>query len=264
MPPASGRDTLRPYRLTVVGRAMVTPSTARITLTGPGLADYTPVGPEPRCKVLLPPAPGAPVVVPDGDGFWDAVRALPDAERPVVRTYTVRAARPAVAEIDVDFVLHGDHGPAARWARAAAPGDEVGLFGCLSSFDPPADSAGYLLVGDDTALPAVAGILAGAPAGLPVRALVEVDSPADEQPLPSPAAAGVTWVHRRGTRPGGEDLLLSAVRALDRVDPATYAWVAGEASMVRAVRAHLVLDRDLTRQRVYFSGYWRRGLAEDA
>lgn len=261
--PARGRETLRPYRLTVAGRAMVTPTTARITLTGPDLAEYQAVGPEPRCKVLLPPAPDAPVVVPDDVPFWDAVRALPESLRPVVRTYTVRAARPDQREIDIDFVLHGDHGPAARWARAAKVGDDVGLYGCLSSFTPPVDTTAYLLVGDETSLPAIAGIAASAPAGLPVRVLVEVGSADEEQPLASAADLSVTWLHRGAAEPGTTDLAVAAVRALADIAPTTYAWVAGEAGMVRDVRAHLAIERDLSRQRLYFSGYWRRGHAED-
>ncbi|WP_018685832.1 siderophore-interacting protein [Actinokineospora enzanensis] len=262
-PAPAGRDSLRPYRLTVARKRIVTPHLARITLTGADLAHYTEVGPEPRCKVLLPPAPGAEVVVPDTVPFWDAVRALPESLRPVVRTYTVRAARPADRELDIDFVLHGDNGPAARWAAAARPGDPVGVYGCLSSYDPPADTTGHLLVGDDTSLPAIAGITAALSASVSARVIVEVDGPDDEQPLESAADLTVTWLHRAGAEPGDPDLVLDAVRALPAFDPRTYAWVAGESAMVQAVRSTLVLDRDLTRQRVHFSGYWRRGSAED-
>ncbi|MBM7773067.1 NADPH-dependent ferric siderophore reductase [Actinokineospora baliensis] len=258
----AGRESLRPYRLTVARTTAVTPHTVRITLTGADLAHYTAVGPEPRCKVLLPPAPGAEVVVPDAVPFWDAMRAIPEHSRPIVRTYTVRAARPEQHELDIDFVLHGDTGPASRWAAAAREGDVIGLYGFLSSFDPPADTSGYLLVGDETALPAICGIAASLPAGVPARVLVEVESAAEEQPVDSSADLSVTWLHRDGAEAGTGTRLADAVRA-EPVDPRTYAWVAGESSAVQAVRATLVLERDLTKQRVYFSGYWRRGHAED-
>ncbi|PPK63649.1 siderophore-interacting protein [Actinokineospora auranticolor] len=262
-PTPAGRDSLRPYRLTVAAKALVTPHLARITLTGPDLAHFTEVGPEPRCKVLLPPRPGAEVVVPDAVPFWDEVRALPESLRPIVRTYTVRAARPADLELDIDFVLHGDTGPASAWAGAAAVGDPVGLYGCLSSFAPPADTSAYLVVGDETALPAISGIVGSLSVGARARVLLEVDGAADEQPLASAADLDVTWLHRDGAEPGTTTLLHDAVTAVGAVDPRTYAWVAGESAMAQAVRATLVLDHDLTRQRVYFSGYWRRGHAED-
>ncbi|RLK54867.1 siderophore-interacting protein [Actinokineospora cianjurensis] len=258
----AGRDTLRPYRLTVARTERVTPHTLRVTLTGPDLAHYTEVGPEPRCKVLLPPTPDTDVVVPDGVPFWDALADLPESVRPIVRTYTVRAARPADLEIDIDFVLHGDTGPASRWAGSARPGDSVGLYGCLSSFAPPTDTTAYLLVGDETSLPAIAGIAASLPAGVPVRVIVEVDSVAEEQPLESAADLSVTWLHRDGAEPGTGTGLLDAVRA-ESIDQRVFAWVAGESAAVQSIRALLVLERDLTKQRVYFSGYWRRGHAED-
>ncbi|WP_211239432.1 siderophore-interacting protein [Actinokineospora inagensis] len=261
--PVAGRDTLRPYRLTVARTARVTPNLLRVTLTGSDLADYRPVGPEPRCKVLLPPAPGAEVIVPDSVPFWDALNALPESLRPVVRTYTVRAARPDDHELDIDFVVHGEHGPASRWASNAQPGDPVGLYGCLSSFAPPADTSEYLIAGDDTALPAIAGIVASLPTGTRARVLVEVDSAVDEQPLDSSADVTVTWLHREGVEPGSGTWLYDAVRAVESIDPCTYAWVAGESAAVQAIRSTLVLDRDLTKQRVYFSGYWRHGHAED-
>ncbi|GLW80334.1 siderophore-interacting protein [Actinokineospora globicatena] len=258
----AGRDSLRPYRLTVARTTRITPHMLRVTLTGPDLVHYTEVGPEPRCKVLLPPAPGAEVVVPDSVPFWDALAALPESLRPIVRTYTVRAARPAEQEIDIDFVLHGDTGPASRWAASTKSGDAVGLYGCLSSFAPPADTAAYLVVGDETALPAITGIVASLPAGVAARVIVEVDSADEQQPLESAADLSVTWLHRGGAEPGTGTGLLDAVRA-EPVDQRAYAWVAGESSAVQAIRALLVLERDLTKQRVYFSGYWRRGHAED-
>ncbi|GLZ40767.1 siderophore-interacting protein [Actinokineospora sp. NBRC 105648] len=266
-PAPAGRDSLRAYRLTVARKRTVTPHLARITVTGADLDHFTDVGPEPRCKVLVPPRPGAdisiPHAVPGGTPFWDAVRALPESSRPVVRTYTVRAARPAQREIDIDFVLHGDTGPASAWAGAAQPGDPVGIYGCLSSFAPPADTTAYLLIGDDTSLPAINGIAGALPAGTRAHVSIEVDGPVDEQPLDSAADLKLTWVHRAGAEPGGPERLLAALRAVGQVEPTTFAWVAGESAMVQAIRSELVLGHDLTRQRVYFSGYWRRGHAED-
>ncbi len=261
---AAGPPPPRAYRLTVARTRLVTPRLARITLTGADLAELPEIGPEPRCKVLLPPAPGARLVVPRAAGrFWDAMNQLPARQRPVVRTYTVRAARRVEREVDIDFVLHGDAGPASRWASAARPGDPIGLYGCLSSFQPPADTERFLLVGDETALPAISGIAAALPPGVEARAIVEVGGAEDEQPVRSPAALRTTWLHRGGAPAGTGDLLHGAVRALPPFGERTYVWAAGESAMTRRVREDLVLRRDLTRQWVHLSGYWRRGHAED-
>ncbi|MGS2616799.1 siderophore-interacting protein [Micromonospora sp. LZ34] len=119
-----------------------------------------------------------------------------------------------------------------------------------------------LLAADETALPAAGGILDWLPAGTRVRAWIEVPDAADIQQLPTAAQAEVSWVVR-GSTPPGSDLLVDAVRAARLPAGATYAWVAGESAMVRAVRRHLVGERGLDRRRVTFTGYWRRGASEE-
>ncbi|WP_207232371.1 siderophore-interacting protein [Micromonospora kangleipakensis] len=116
-----------------------------------------------------------------------------------------------------------------------------------------------LLVAEETALPAVEGILAWLPVGTRARVLVEAPDPADLRPLPTSADAEVTWVFRAQ----GRAALLPGLRAVPLPTATPYAWVAGEAGMVRAVRRHLVGERGLDRRHVTFAGYWRRGLSEE-
>ncbi|MEH1101565.1 siderophore-interacting protein [Micromonospora sp. CPCC 205561] len=258
------------YAAQVVGARRVGASLMRVTLGGPELADFAGGGRDQSVSLFLPhpgqPEPVLPVAA--GDDWFGAYRAMDPDVRAVMRSYTIREQRPELSEVDIDFVSHGDTGPASRWARHALPGDRVVLLGPAVHdnrsvcFRPPVDTDSVLLVADETALPAAAGILAWLPPDTRVRAWIEVPDAADIQRLPSAARAEVTWIVRGGTA-AGSTLLVDAVRAARLPEGTPYAWIAGESSMVRAVRRHLVAERGLDRRRVTFSGYWRRGASEE-
>ncbi|MFJ2958786.1 siderophore-interacting protein [Streptomyces sp. NPDC087270] len=254
----------------VVRTHQLSPTLLRVVLGGADLARVVSGGHDQRFKLFLPhpgqPAPVLPDVL-DSDwyGHW---RALDPAVRGIMRTYTISGVRGDPPQVDVDFALHGDLGPASRWAARARPGDSVSILAPVAEdnggveFQPPAGTGWVLLTADETALPALANILAALPAGLPVRAFVEVGHPDDRVPLPTEADAEITWLVR-----GGHDRtapLLDAVRAA-RVPEGTvrYAWLAGESGCVRALRRHLVAERGLDRKSVSFTGYWRQGRTED-
>jgi NADPH-dependent ferric siderophore reductase len=234
----------------------LTPGMRRITLAGPSLAAFADDGPDQRCKLFLPrPGQHRPPVT-GGDGWYRQWQALPQRERPVMRTYTVRHARPAQQEIDVDIVLHADAGPGSAWAGRAAAGDRVAMFGAYAEYDPPPDTHWQVLVGDETALPAIAAACERLPDGTPAHVVVEVAGAAEEQPLAGDVA--VTWVHR------GRQHLATALRALHLPRAGSgYAWVGGEATSVKAVRRQLLAEHGLARDRVTFMGYWKRGAAVD-
>jgi NADPH-dependent ferric siderophore reductase len=291
---------------TVVARVTpLGPSTRRITLTGPRLAEFGLAGDDQRVKLVLTPDPTAlDELHAAGAEWYPAYCALPEERRPVLRTYTVRAARPEVAEVDVDVVLHGvadgHAGPAATWAAQAVPGDRMVLMGPDRpgrgrawgvEWAPPATATCLLLAGDETAVPAVSAILEALPAGRRAVAVLEVPEAGDLQDLRLPEGVQVRWLARAG-RPRGE-LLVPAVRAalvdlgvcaapapapedvdLDTEllwevpeDPAAgagcYAWLAGEAGMVKQLRRRLVGDLGVDRRSVAFMGYWREGRAEN-
>jgi NADPH-dependent ferric siderophore reductase len=222
----------------------------RITFAGPSLADFVDDGPDQRCKVFIPRPDGSRASVPRGADWYPRWQAMPDDERPTIRTYTVRAARPFACELDIDFVLHGDAGPASAWAARAAVGDPVVIFGAYAEFFPPLSTDWILLAGDDTALPAIAAILERVT--LPVLAFVEVGDSAERLDLP------VQWL----CRSSGESLL-SAVRALEFPSGTPYAWIAGESSAIRDIRRHLVREREIPAELVEFMGYWKRGSSID-
>ncbi|MFE2376893.1 siderophore-interacting protein [Streptomyces sp. NPDC059398] len=245
----------------------LTPQMVRVTFGGPSLSAFRTGHRDQRGKILLP-APGqAEPLLPEGttDSGWYAVwRTMPPETRPVLRTYTFRAHRTDPDEVDIDFALHGEgSGPASRWAAGARPGDRVLVVGPAREdaggvdFLPPPGTRSVVLAGDETALPAIASILEGLPAALPVQVFAEVSGPAEELELPG--TAQVTWVHH-GQSPSP---LLDAFRDAELPVASPYFWIAGEASVSRELRRHLVGERGVERGSVCFKGYWRRGLTED-
>jgi NADPH-dependent ferric siderophore reductase len=247
-------------RVTAVRR--LTPHMARVTFAAPGLTGFVDDGPDQRLKLFLP-APGAdrrrtPDVAHTGD-WYPRWRAADPATRPVMRTYTVRASRPGSGELDVDFVLHGDTGPASAWAGRVEVGDAAVLFGAYAEHDPHPDADWRLIIGDETALPAIGAILADLPGGTSARVFVEVADDGERQALTDSPDVDVTWAPRAGAPAGETSVLLGAVRGADLPEGSPYAWVAGEASAVRDIRRHLVRDRAIPKESVTFMGYWRRG-----
>jgi NADPH-dependent ferric siderophore reductase len=185
-----------------------------------------------------------------------------------MRTYTVRNHRAAACEVDLDFALHGDlagMGPASRWAMQARPGDRATLFGPAASYCPPPDARWLLIAGDECALPAIGGIVASLPPGVPSRVLVEIPDEGERQDIAAPPGstlAELAWLSRRGGPARHSTLLIDAIRRRPIPDGPGYVWLAGESSVVRGLRRHLVWDRGLDRGRITFSGYWRAGHAE--
>ncbi len=173
------------------------------------------------------------------------------------RSYTVRAWDPERLLLTLDFVVHGDAGIAGPWAAQAKPGDLLEMMGPGGSYAPSANADWHLMVGDDATLPAIAASLPRVAAGVPVFAVIEVDGPEHEQPLESPGDLQVTWLHRH--QGPGEDpsLQLQAVTSLSLPEGQGHAFVHGEATTVRLVRRHLVLERGLPLEHLSATGYWK-------
>ncbi|AJT68900.3 hypothetical protein T261_7302 [Streptomyces lydicus] len=258
----------------------ITPRMVRVTFAGDGLEDF-PTWPDQQLKLLFPKpgqtGPRLPEEGTDGDAmrWYQAFLAIPEHERPWMRSYTVRSYDAERHRIAVDFVLHGaaatpedgaTAGPATRWAANAQVGDTLARYGPSAVYARPLplDSADRLLLaGDETALPAIGSLVEALPAGARAVAYIEVADAAEEQSFVTRADLTVHWVHRNGTPPGHSDALLSAVR--DAAFPAgpAFAWLAGEAGAVRALRRHLVEERGLAKTAIDFTGYWRCKLTQD-
>jgi NADPH-dependent ferric siderophore reductase len=248
-------------RATVLETERLSPGMVRIVLGGDDLHDFA-AGEftDHYVKIQLPP-PSADY---GSDFDLDEIQATRPRELwPRTRTYSVRGWDAAARRLTIDFVVHGDEGVAGPWAAAARPGDTVQLRGPGGAYAPSPDADWHLLVGDASVIPAIAAALARIPAGVPVCVVIEVDGPDEEQPLTSSGVLDLRWVHR--SRPPGEEpeLALEAVRALELPDGRGHAFVHGEASSVRAVRRHLLVDRGLPAEALSISGYWKLRRTEE-
>ena len=123
----------------------------------------------------------------------------------------------------------------------------------------PTDFDWHLLIGDDTALPAIARRLEELPAGVRAIALVEVDGPDDQVRIESAADVAITWLHRNGAEAGTPALLLGALRRLTWPRGDYYAWAACESLTAKALRAQLIADHKANPKWIRAAGYWRRG-----
>ncbi|MFI1202849.1 siderophore-interacting protein [Streptomyces sp. NPDC020883] len=277
---ATAAPTSAPFRffdVRVARTRRLGPSMVRITFTGERLAELASGGRDQRFKLFLPqPHQSAPVFEDTGDGWYATWRAQDPAERPVMRSYTIREQRPHLGEFDVDFALHGADdpasaagGPASRWALAARPGDRLTVLAPAVAdnggvdFRPPPGTDWILLTGDETALPAIAGNLAWLSPGTVAKVWIEIGHEDDRRALPSFADVEVTWLVREHAGPGRGEPVLDALRAAGLPEGTPYAWIAGEAGTVKAVRRHLVRERGFDRRAVKFTGYWRRGATEE-
>ena len=174
-----------------------------------------------------------------------------DSGRRVKRRYTIARARPDFGELDLDVLLHGD-GPGSRWGAAAAPGDEVEFQGPRGKLElRPAPW--HLLAGDESALPAIAAIVAALPPEQPAHAFVEVTDAADELP-----AVPVTWLHRGDGPPGTADVLGPALSTFPLPPGDGRAYLLGETRAMVVLRA-LLEGRGVAHESIFVKGYWNLG-----
>ncbi|AOY96615.1 NADPH-dependent ferric siderophore reductase [Cupriavidus sp. USMAA2-4] len=249
------RHPLKMRLVQVLRTRLVSPQLLRVTFGGDDLADFHSGSFDDHVKVFFP-APGQdqpalPEVGPNGPVFPEG------AARPAARDYTPRRFDNAACELDIEFVLHGD-GPASTWAAQARAGQFLGIGGPRGSFVIPREFDWHLLVGDETALPAIGRRLEELPAGSQALVVVEVASPIAQIPLQSAAQLTVRWLHRNGEAAEGS-LLAPALHDLQLPPGEGYAWAAGEAQAMRAVRQHLVGERGIDKSRIRASAYWKRG-----
>ncbi|WP_460737142.1 siderophore-interacting protein [Microbacterium neimengense] len=260
------------FAVTVADARAIAPGWRRLTLAAPELRDFAPWGLDQRIKLVLPLPDGGLAdfglmaePTPHPSEWYARWKALPETERNVLRTYTPSAIRPEQGEIDVDVLLHDPPGPASAWAAGATPGERLwitgpdrrnGWTGYGLHWQAPAGATRWLLVGDETAFPAIANILRTLPEGGRAEVLLEAGDARDDIVSPeAPAGARVRLVARAAV--AGE-ALEAAVRELPVAD-AEYVWLAGEAGAVTRIRRHLTAERGVSKDRVSFLGYWKLG-----
>ncbi|GAA4815459.1 siderophore-interacting protein [Nocardioides caeni] len=245
----------------VITTRALSPHLMRVVLGGPGLEQFESTGDADQYVNCFFRPDGAPYEVPFED---DDTRDLPREQRPFPRRITVRRWDDERRELTLDIATHGEVGYAGRWALHAQPGDRLQMRGPAGGYSPHAEADSYLLVGDESALPAIAACAEAVPPGRPTVVVVEVDGAADEIPIESPAALEVHWVHRSDASGDPDRLLADAVAALPRAAGVVSAFVHGEAAATRAVRRVLLGEHRVDEEHLSCSPYWRRGLDDEA
>ncbi len=239
----------------------LTPTLIRVVLGGDGLAGLEmPDSTDTYVNVAIPPV-GAPY-----GGVFSPAAVKDEHERehwPARRRYTVRHWDPAAGRLTLDFVVHGDHGVAGPWAAHTRVGDVLVFEGPGGGYRPDPEADWHLLVGDESALPAIAASLEVVPAGH--RAVVRLlcDGPDHEVPLTCSGELDLEWLHRTGAQ-DDVDLLADAVADLEFPPGRVHAFVHGEADEIRAIRRHLLSDRGVDRASMSCSPYWRRTMTDEA
>ncbi|KRD21725.1 FAD-binding protein [Acidovorax sp. Root267] len=241
------RHPLQARHLQVVRRTAVSPGFVRLTLAGPELAGFVSAGFDDHLKLILP-QPGQ--ERPSLPSMQDGRPVFPDP-RPVLRDYTPARHDAAAGELDIEVALH-DAGPATDWAASAAVGQWVGVAGPRGSMVVPTGFDWHWLIGDESALPAIARRLAELPASTMAVVRIYLRNPADQRALASAAQLDVMWA----------DSLPGAVDALVLPPGAGYIWAAGEHSDMAAVRRAVLAKPGVDAKRMRISAYWKRGAAD--
>ncbi|MND75341.1 Vibriobactin utilization protein ViuB [compost metagenome] len=283
----------------------LSPSLTRFVFSGEDVAQMHSLAADQRIKIFFPSANGQPPQLPKHGSWQDARRGLSSEQSPPMRTYTIRALRREAQEVDVEFVLHGVNGPASTWASQARIGDRLQMVAPNLAFDgdpggyewrPPKALRNLLLIGDETALPAIAGILEQIARDLPevaVQAFIEVPGEADCLDLACSPATELSWLPRDVLHCTHGEAMIHASRELARLPPTVagaglkvkleevdidrqilwelakpgsgdfYAWIAGESAAVMNIRRYLITERGLDRSALTLMGYWRAGRTFD-
>ena len=242
----------------------VTPHMRRITVSADGLVGLQGLMPGIHLKILLPQPgqdkPLLPIIDESGQPL-----PPPEEGRPTVRTYTVRSFEPETGELAIDFVLHGDEGPASAWATNVQTGNYLGI--ALRPGISYREADWYLLAGDQTALPAISAILELLPASAKGVAFIEVPDATEEQALDFDADIQVQWLHRNGVEAGKSTLLQEAIRSTSVPDGRAeirFVWVATEVSTAKEIRDYMKMKYQLAAHELHVAAYWKLGMDEEA
>lgn len=242
-----------PRIMTVTAKSWITPNMIRVTCAADWIGTLQSGIEGAHFKLFLP----------QPNQSAEAFRAqLENGPRPDVRTYTIRFIRVDAGEMDIDFVDHGDAGPASAWARRCGVGDIAGFAGPgpvkLTEFF--ADT--YVLAADMSALPVAAATLEAMPRDAKGTAFFEITAPEDRQEIDAPEGVTVHWL----IHPDPHQALtqcIEAVQAMPGFTGSVQTCIAGESSMIKAMREELVNRRGVPKADAYISGYWKIGLIED-
>ena len=242
-----------PCILTVKDAFYLTPHMIRVVFTSPELASR-PEGCEgANCKIFLP----------DVDQSADAlIEQIENGPRPTVRTYTVRNFRKDELELDIDFVAHGDEGPASAFAMRAKAGDFIGFRGPSEVKIKDFYADWYLVAADMSALPVASATLEAMPRDANGLAIFEVQSEDDTQEIDAPEGVEICWLVQSDPHVASR-AQEAMIRATEFPEGVIQTCIAGESGVIKGLRGYLTNETDIPKQDIYISGYWKIGLIED-
>ncbi len=230
------RRTLRVAAIEHLGAHM-----RRMVFTAPELHDFVSAGFDDHIKLFFPGEDGT----------------------TVMRDFTPRRFDPAAQSLTIDFALH-DAGPATQWAAAARVGDRLDIGGPRGSAVIPDDFDWYLLIGDESALPAIGRRVEELRPAVPVITLALVETAGDEQRFVTAAQWQGHWVYRSENRGDDAGVLIAALGAIALPAGEGFVWIAAESTVARALRAHVIDTIGHPREWTKAAGYWTMGLADAA
>ena len=246
-----------PPRVVEVRRVTrLTPRMVRITFGGEQMAGFESKGPAEHMRVYMPDIETGelllPIMGPEGNAFPEG------RPQPASRAYTPRRWNPETGELDIDIALHDD-GPGATWASNVQEGDIAVISGRAGgTYFPDADADWYLIGGDEAALPAIGTLLEALPSSMRAYVLAEVQDADEEQEMESAAGLQVRWIHHQaGETPGRA--LAAALCEVELPLGRGCVWVSCEATIMREIRKHFILERGLERSMLRTQGYWKAG-----
>lgn len=250
--------------LTVKNKVYLTPNYIRVTLTGDDVPLFAETTPGINNKIFIPPTGVNEIHFPDFDYSTGEWSHAPEHLKPVIRTYTHRAIDLEKKEMIIDFVAHGESGPASAWAINAKPGDILGILmkAKESVLYPKADW--YLLAADATGIPVIAAILETLPATATGVAYIEIPTKEDEQELKTDADIQINWIYN--AHPGENTLLADAVRTVkipQQHNTTRFGYAAAEFSTVKDIRQFLRKEQNWDQSELYAYSYWKFGASED-
>lgn len=234
------RHELKRRLLTVETVQTLTPSMIRITLSSPELQDFVSLAPDDHVKIFVPDAKG----------------------ETAMRDYTPRYFSQERGELVLDFAIH-EAGPATQWAIHAKPGDQLEIAGPRGSRLIIGDVPHWVLIGDETALPAIGRRIEEAGQEESITAFITVAGERERQSLETRAKTDIIWIEDGFDSPSREAALLETVRAAT-IPADSFVWIAAEGSLARALREHFLEERGHSKFRIKAAGYWVRGEADAA
>lgn len=250
--------------LQVKHKEYLTPNYIRVTLTGDAVPEFAETTVGVNNKIFIPPAGVDEIHFPSFNFETREWLHASEDVRPTIRTYTHRGIDIEKKEMIIDFVAHGETGPASAWATNAKPGDKLGVSMRKQATKLFPEANWYLLVADATGIPVLSAILESLPSDAKGLAYIEVPTKADEQQITSASNIQINWIHN--PTPGIDSTLPDLVKQTPIPEDhlgSRFAYVAAEYDIVRHVRHYLRKEKKWNMAELAAYAYWTEGLTED-